>query len=214
MLFSLCGKLLLVRARVTDRRPPSPAAVDVHAAEDLRFIRDTMASATAFTAVSGTGTIAMGLSALGAAAVAQTQSSEQAWLITWLAEAALAFCIGAIAMRRKARRAGALWTSPTGRRFMLSYAAPMVAGAIQTIAMYLAGLGGFLPGMWLLLYGTAAVAGGASSIKPIPVAGACFMTLGAVALYAPTSWGNLFMAAGFGVVQIAFGVLIARRYGG
>lgn len=173
-----------------------------------------MASASAFTAVSGSGAIAMGVTALGAAALAQTQSSEQAWLITWLAEAALAFCIGAIAMRRKARAAGALWFSGPGRRFMLSYAAPMVAGVVQTAALYQAGLGGFLPGTWLLLYGTAAVAGGVSSIRPIPVAGVCFMALGAAALCAPTSWGNGFMAAGFGVVQIAFGVLIARRYGG
>ena len=173
-----------------------------------------MASATAFTAVSGMGSVAMGVTALGAAAIAQTQSSEQAWLITWLAEAALAFSIGAIAMHRKVRAAGAQWFSGPGRRFLLSYAAPMVAGVVQTVGLYLAGLGGFLPGMWLLLYGTAAVAGGASSIKPIPIAGACFMALGAAALCAPTSWGNAFMAAGFGGVQIAFGVLIAKRYGG
>jgi hypothetical protein len=186
----------------------------LHAAEDLRFIRDTMASASAFTAVSGSGAVVMGLTALVAAAVAQTQSSERAWLITWLAEAALAFSIGAITFRRKARRAGTPWFSGPGRRFMLSYAAPMVAGVIQTVALYLAGLGGFLPGMWLLLYGTAAVAGGVSSIKPIPIAGVMFMALGAAALCAPTSWGNGFMAVGFGVVQIAFGVLIAKRYGG
>lgn len=173
-----------------------------------------MASAGAFTAVSGRGAVAMGVTACVAAAIAERQSSEPAWLLVWLTEAALAFAIGAIAMRAKARRAGAALFSGPGRRFMLSYFAPMAAGAIQTVALYLAGLGGFLPGMWLLLYGTAAVAGGMSSIKPIPIAGACFMALGAAALYAPTRWGNWFMIAGFGVVQIGFGLLIARRYGG
>jgi hypothetical protein len=190
------------------------AAVDVHAAEHLRYIRDTMASATAFTAVSGRGSVAMGATACVAALVAESQTSEPAWLATWLVGAAVAFTIGAVAMRQKARAAGAVLFSGPGRRFMLSYAAPMVAGIIQTATLYLAGLSGLLPGTWLLLYGTAAVAGGASSIKPIPIAGACFMALGAAALFAPTSWGNWFMAAGFGFVQIVFGVLIARRYGG
>jgi hypothetical protein len=204
-----------MHARTPGSRPGlESSSVDVHAAEHLRFIRDTMASASAFTSVSGRGAIAMGVTALGAAVVAQAQGSEAAWLTVWLLEAALAFTIGAWGMYRKARGAGAVLFSGPGRRFMLSYAAPMVAGVILTVAQYMAGLGGFLPGMWLLLYGTAAVAGGASSIKPIPIAGACFMALGAVALFAPTTWGNWFMAAGFGLVQIAFGVLIARRYGG
>jgi hypothetical protein len=96
---------------------------------------------------------------------------------------------------------------------MLCYAAPMAAAVVQTIALHLGGLDAFLPGMWLLLYGTAAIAGGASSIKPIPIAGACFMALGTVALAAP-AWGNWLMAAGFGGIQIVFGLVIARRYGG
>jgi hypothetical protein len=57
------------------------------------------------------------------------------------------------------------------------------------------------------------VAGGAGSIQLIPMAGGCFMALGTAALALP-AWGNWFMAAGFGGVQIVFGVLVARRYGG
>jgi hypothetical protein len=44
--------------------------------------------------------------------------------------------------------------------------------------------------------------------------GLCLMALGAAALFASPAAGNLFMAAGFGLVQIAFGFWIALRYGG
>jgi len=40
------------------------------------------------------------------------------------------------------------------------------------------------------------------------------MGLGAAALFAPAHWGNLLMAAGFGLVQIGFGLWIAMRHGG
>jgi hypothetical protein len=37
---------------------------------------------------------------------------------------------------------------------------------------------------------------------------------GTAALAAPASWGNVFMAAGFGVLHIVFGALIALKHGG
>jgi hypothetical protein len=44
--------------------------------------------------------------------------------------------------------------------------------------------------------------------------GACFMLTGAAALFSPLAWGNLFMAAGFSGLHIAFGLWIARKHGG
>jgi hypothetical protein len=40
------------------------------------------------------------------------------------------------------------------------------------------------------------------------------MALGAAALASPAAWGHFYLAAGFGVLQIGFGIVIARRYGG
>jgi len=90
----------------------------------------------------------------------------------------------------------------------------MLVGALLTIVLYRAGLLQTIPGMWLLLYGTAVVAGGAFSVKVVPVMGFCFMLLGMLALFTPPSWNPLIMAVAFGGLHIGFGILVARRHGG
>jgi len=194
------------------RREPIP--IDSRAADHLRYIRETMERAAEFTAVPGWGGVTMGLTALAAAALASRQSSPRAWVAVWLAEAFVAVAIAAPAAATKARRANSSLFSGPGRKFVLSFAPPIVVGGLLTLALLQAGAFGMLPAVWLLLYGTAIVTGGAFSVRAVPIMGLCLMGLGAVALVAPQSWGNLFMAAGFGVVHIAFGMWIALRYGG
>jgi hypothetical protein len=126
----------------------------------------------------------------------------------------VAVAIAAPAAATKARRANSSLFSGPGRKFVLSFAPPIVVGGLLTWALFQLGVVSALPGVWLLLYGTAIVTGGAFSVRVVPIMGLCLMALGAAALFAPASWGNVFMAVGFGIMQIAFGLWIALRYGG
>lgn len=190
-----------------------PIPIDRHAAETLRFIRDTMERATAFTAVPGWGGVLMGFSAIAAGIYAHGFDARQRFWI-WLADGVLALCIAACAVYWKSRRAGMPVFSQPGRRALLSFTPPLLVGALLTAVLYRLGLFDIIPGIWLLLYGTGMVTGGAFSVRIIPVMGLCFMLLGALALLAPVSWSNNFLMAGFGAIHIGFGVLIARHYGG
>ncbi len=203
------------RPRNPGRHPASePPALHLRAMDNLRFIRETMEDAVCFTAVSGVGEIAVGLSAIAAAWLAARAATPLGWLLTWLGEACLAFLLTGAAIVWKARQADLSLVSRPGRRFALGLFPPLIAGALLTAALFAAGALWVLPGLWLLLYGAGVVTGGAFSVRIVPVMGLGFMALGALALVAPAAWGNAFLAAGFGGLNLIFGLFIARRHGG
>src|SRR5260221_10951542 len=195
-------------------KSPQPPALHDRAMDNLRYIRETMERASSFTAVPGWGQVAIGVTALAATYVAAHQSTARGWLVTWLAEAIIAFLMAGWLMDRKARASGAPLLSGRGRKVAFSLSPPMIVGALLTVVLFRAKLTGAIPGMWLLLYGTGVVTGGMYSVSIVPVMGLCFMVLGGVALFAPGDWGNWLMAAGFGGLHIIFGTVIARKYGG
>ena len=192
----------------------APPALQDRAIDNLRYISETMERAGEFTAVSGWGEVIIGVSALAASAIASRQTTSKAWLLVWLAEAVLGVVIAGFAMSRKSRTNDVPLLHGPGRKFVLAFLPPMLVGVVLTVVLFRAETMWALPGVWLLLYGTAVMTGGAFSVRIVPVMGSCFMVLGAVALFAPLSARDWLMAAGFGVLHIVFGIMIARRYGG
>jgi hypothetical protein len=184
--------------------------------EQLRFIRQTMESAGSFTLVPGVGQIAIGITALVAAYAAARAADAPHWLAVWVTEAALAMLIAGFAMVRKARAARQVLFSGPAKKFAFSFFPPLIAGLLITLLMYKSGthLIAILPAIWLMLYGTAVITGGAFSVRVVPVMGLCFFGLGIAAAFTPASWANEYMALGFGGLHIVFGSVIARRYGG
>jgi hypothetical protein len=200
--------------RVLPLHPPDPPEMHARAMDNLRFIRETMEAAATFTAVSGWGTVVIGVTALGAAALAGATTSPTRWVFIWLFEACLSVAISVYTMALKARAAQLpLWSEPA-RKIVFSFAPPMMVGALLTLLFFERGLLPLLPGVWMLLYGVGVVAAGTFSVRIIPVMGLAFMMVGSVALFAPPSWSTACMAAGFGGLHLFFGTLIARRHGG
>jgi hypothetical protein len=195
-------------------RAEEPPALHDRAMDNLRFIRETMERASAFTAVPGWGQVAIGLTAMFAALVASQQKTFGAWFAVWMSEAAVSAAIAGWTMYRKAHASDTSLLSRPGRKLIINLSPPMLVGAVLTVVFYRADLQAQLPGLWLLLYGTGVVTGGAFSVRPVPFMGLCFMFLGAGALFLPAAWGDALMAAGFGLLHVIFGLHIARNYGG
>lgn len=197
------------RARIV--RQPVP--IDRRAADNLRFIRDTMERASSFTAVPGWGGVVIGITAFAAGFAALGHAAKYQFFV-WLAEAVLALVLAFIAVQLKSKRLSLSLQSRAARRALLSFMPPLMAGVVMTSVLYREHVLTVLPGMWLLLYGAAVVTGGAFSVRIVPVMGLCFMFAGMSALLAPSSWGNAFLMFGFGALHVAFGLVIARRHGG
>jgi hypothetical protein len=202
---------------VTLDRPahdPESPALHARAMADLRFIRRTMENASSFTAFSGWGLVAVGTTALAGGALATRQPTPYRWLFVWLATATVALMVGAVSTGWKARSSQQPLLAGPGRKFALSFAPAILVGALLTLALGRAELFTFLPGLWLLLYGSGVVTGGAVSVSAVPVMGLCFLLIGAAALLGPASWSDWLLIAGFGGVHVAFGLVIAVKHGG
>ena len=191
-----------------------PEALHSRAARDLAFIRDTMARSGRFTAVAGKGGVAIGVLGLLAAWVAQGQRSDETWLLTWLAAAAIGGTVEGAFLAAKSRRMKVPLLRGAGRQFLFSLAPAATVAALLTMPLYSAGRVELLPALWLLHYGAGVLSAGVFSVAAVPAMGLSFLGLGVVALLCPPGYGDVLLACGFGGLNIAFGALIWRRHGG
>lgn len=208
----LRGTLGRMAGRADERA--AMTSVAQHAEAHLQIIRRAMERSSTFTAVPGLGGAGMGAIGLTAAVLAANQHTSERWLVVWLLAAAAAFALGVTAMWRKAARSGAPLAGAVGRRFALGMAAPLVAGAAITWALWRTGDYAVMAPTWLLLYGAGVVVGGLFSAPVVRATGLCFMAVGIAAAITPPAWSNGWLAIGFGGLQIAFGIHIARHHGG
>ncbi len=194
--------------------PNQPVNLSDRAIDNLRYIRETMERSTHFTAVPGYGGILMGVTAIAAAYIGSQKQPSFEWLMVWLTEATLAFAIGLLAMWQKSKIAGESLLSAPARKFAFGFAPPMIAGFVITLGLWRNQQYEIMAPVWMVLYGTAVVTGGAFSVKIVPIMGWIFIAIGTAGFLLPADLGNYLMGASFGLTHIIFGAIIARRYGG
>ncbi len=205
---------------MTDSRPcrrkttRTPIVQEPAALEHLRIIRQAMERSSAFTAVPGWGFCVTGVTALIAVPIAFHQKTPEGWLAAWLVEALVAATIVLVMMHQKAARLGTAVLSISGRRLFIGLLPALAAGGLLTVALLWSGPVFLIPGVWLVLYGVAVMQAGAVSVRTVPARGVAFVGFGAVALPLPWLWANVVLTAGFGLLHIILGFVIARRHGG
>ena len=207
----LCG--MLAKKQNSESRGNRLSLQD-HAVDNLQFIRTTMERAGSFTAVSGKGAILMGVMAMVAAYWASRQAQEQNWLLIWILAAGVAMAVAIVATHFKAKSLGLALFSAVSRRFFLGLLPPIVAGMALTLLFVSKDFTVYLPGMWLLLYGTGIVTAGIFSVRLIPAMGFCFMIAGVISFLLPMTLRDWVMALGFGGIHVIFGFIIMRKYNG
>ena len=141
----------------------------------------------------------------------------------WFIVGAIGCTVGLIAMMLKSRQRKTPVLIGPGRKFMLNFCPPILAGCILSEIFYEQRLFHYMPGTWLLLYGAAVINAGAFSVALVPAMGVFFMFLGSVTFFLPDSAlvisvtvypYDVALAIGFGGLHIVFGIVIALRHGG
>ena len=133
-----------------------PPALHERAMDNLKYIRETMERATAFTGISGWGQVAIGFTAthLSFDLRLNRKRLKHGWLFGWL-EAVIA-CSSPVGRSTASARAARMpLLSGPGRKVAFSLSPPIFAGAIVTVVALSRRLNQRDPGALLLLYGTA-----------------------------------------------------------
>ena len=188
------------------------SSVQSQAEENLRFIRSTMESASAFTSISGKGLIFTGLVGLLAAWLELT-SNQSPSLVIWLTALVIAVTGSTSLTLLKARQQGTTLLSASGRKLLYAFSPTMFVGGLLTWFLASAEQTGLLPGIWLSVYGAAVMTAGAHSISMIKLVGAAFIALGIFA-FMLAHYSTLALALGFGGLHLAAGYLIWKYHGG
>jgi len=200
---------------VQQMRPSATTeSIGTGAAENLRYIRNTIEAAQTFTTVPGKGCIAMGITAIAASVLESIPSLAPHWLPLWLTAAVLSCAVALFYMEKKARMQGLSLRRAVATRFFLTLAPAFAAGGVLTVALTDTVGRETIAGIWLLLYGVGVAACGLFSIPVVLIAGFAFMGLGTVALAAPAAWALWLLGAGFGGIHLILGGLIIKDHGG
>ena len=198
--------------------------------ETLQDIRRIMDRSSRFLSLSGLSGVSAGVFALIGAYVARnwiyeyyTTSGEPAvahnaymgiiWKLAGLAGAVL-FCAVASAFyftwRRTKKNNVPIW-GPTSRKLVVNMLIPLIAGGVFIIGLLSHGQWYFVAPAILIFYGLALVNASKYTFGDIRYLGLLEIVLGLVNMWY-IGYGLYFLAIGFGVLHIIYGLIMWRKY--
>ena len=192
---------------------PGPVPIESRALGTLSYIRSSIDAAGSL-AVPGAAGIVMGTIGMIASALTSVPALHTQWLGIWLAAAVAAFFTGGMLVVRQATERGRPLIFGPLRKFLLCLCPALIAGAVLTFIFWQEGLERFIPGTWLLLYGSSVISAStvtsASNMRVIILMGALFVALGLTAFTLPVASHTLLLGLGFGLLHLIFGLVIGR----
>jgi hypothetical protein len=108
---------------------------------------------------------------------------------------------------RKAKRKGERSWNATSRRLIIHMAVPLVTGGLLCLILISFGYAGLLVPVTLIFYGLALFNAGTFTYTEVKYLGILQILLGLASMYAIT-YGLLFWSAGFGFLNIIYGLYI------
>ena len=190
--------------------------------QDLREIRSMMEQATRFLSLSGlsgisAGTVAMAGTVaafwhLGREGQAFTDPAARSFLVTdGVCVLILAASLSFLFSYRMARQRNLRFGGPAARQVVFHLAVPLISGGMMVLTLLAHGMMALVPGTTLLFYGLALLATSRYTVRDLLQLGLLIIGCGLAALALPEAalwiWGM-----GFGVLHIAYGILMYRKY--
>jgi len=201
--------------------------------DDLRVIKKIMEDSSRFLSLSGLSGIFAGLIALFGCAVAflttanneihfieefskslfvqETSSLRTILIIDAIAVLVLAIGASLYYSYRKSQRQGLrIWT-PISRRLLINFLVPLVSGGFFIIILFFQNQGQLIIPAMLVFYGLALVNAGKFTYSEVFYLGLAEISTGFVSAFLPY-YAIHFWCLGFGILHIAYGLFMYRKY--
>ncbi|MCJ7450001.1 MAG: hypothetical protein MUO72_20195 [Bacteroidales bacterium] len=203
--------------------------------EDLKVIKKVMEESSRFLSLSGLSGLFAGLIAFAGAAVAYFVILKNKILLTekyftgltikelrilkteLIADLALVLILAIgvslyFSYRKSLRKGLKMWT-PVSKRLLINMLIPLVTGGIFIIILYIQNQWQLIIPAMLLFYGLALVNAGKFTYSEVFYLGLIEILTGLLCAIFPV-YGLLFWCFGFGILHIAYGLTMYRKYEG
>lgn len=194
--------------------------------KDIAEMRSMMERSSRFLSISGLAGLTAGIYALAGAIIAYTLFDFNPGALTYdikaypnlpqliiLATVVLVLATGTAAMlsyRKANKRGESIWNN-TSRRVLVNMAVPLVTGGVFILILLAKGIIGLAAPCMLIFYGLALFNASKFMYEEMRTLGLIQTALGLISTYF-VEYGLIFWAAGFGVVNIIYGIYLHYRY--